>query len=978
MKKPKIFQKMPQTLLAVAFWCGVAFAATAQNLTVKEGAEISYQAKNSITELQDLLNFVTFADLPPNELKDVIANSYSPSKNQIFNNKEVVIEDDIDPAYKLGSTRDLDVDKYLNTLDVFYEKTIDASITFSNIRVSNVKKKDFIYVKVYFESQFGSKFKKNGAAYPVTKRLAQIRAEKSGNRWKTRIIGIGFYDPNVPFESTDNDIALMAVAGEDVSASGNTSGAVASQKEIEEAVSRYMREREETDKKERESEYAQAIQRADLAFETEDYLAARDAYAAAAEVYPFRTYPKIRLNELNRIIANYFSYEGLKKRGDLARNSRDYEAAIEYYRKALNNKPEMLSTLEPEIKKLTDLVQEISGLKTLYEAKNYKSVVAQADDLIKQKKKQKTINQYPELYLLRGKSVLQTNEKKVADKALEDFNEAVGIDPNYLEARLARADLNENRRNDVVAAIADYDIITKAIDPLSPAYHAKKAELKEKINNIKGAMEDYDKAMALAPKRGVYPYAKALLLIKARDFTAARENLEKAIRVEPEFAKAYYQRGLLWLEVGRLKEAAADFNKAESLGLESALMTNIQAKAMKYYEEGTAAIKQNDFAKARKALDNAVTLRPRYADAWFAQAQTWEKQGNYKKAVELYSRALQANDKYHEGYYARGMARLRLNETEDALRDFGTAVDLEPTYIDGVKGRGNAYIAMKKYPEAKEDLTKAINLALPLLSQAQKEKKEDKNKIQTFKNQLAELYSLLAYARLLSGEGSAAQADLKKAFDYSENYSDAYRYRGLAHQQEGDHKKANGDFDEAIKRDARNYPAYRDRAVSHIALGRFGDAMNDLNLVVRADSQGVASDALLVRGIANARQKKYNEAIQDMQNFERKYPKAADARFHTELGMVRLDMGNAAEAIKQLENALKLDNTYAPAQYALACTYAQQNQWENALAWLETAFKSGRISRDQVKADEDRHLRGLKDNKDYRRKYESLKKSYLK
>jgi Tfp pilus assembly protein PilF len=115
-----------------------------------------------------------------------------------------------------------------------------------------------------------------------------------------------------------------------------------------------------------------------------------------------------------------------------------------------------------------------------------------------------------------------------------------------------------------------------------------------------------------------------------------------------------------------------------------------------------------------------------------------------------------------------------------------------------------------------------------------------------------------------------------------------------------------------------------------------------------------------------------------MQNFERKYPKAADARFHTELGMVRLDMGNAAEAIKQLENALKLDNTYAPAQYALACTYAQQNQWENALAWLETAFKSGRISRDQVKADEDRHLRGLKDNKDYRRKYESLKKSYLK
>ncbi len=971
--------KIHKTLYTLGTLMLVSAATLAQNLTVKDGAEISYQAKNAITELQDLLNFVTFADLPPNELKEVIANSYSSSKNQIFYSKDVVIEDDIDPNYKPGNTRDLDIEKYLNTLDVFYEKTIDASINFANIKVSNVKKKDYIYVKVYFDSEFGSKFKKNGAAYHPVKRVAQLRADKAGTRWKVKIIGIGFADPNLPIEAKDNDLALLADDATPNGASGNKDGSVASQKEIEEAVSRYMREREESDKKERENEYAQAIQRADLAFSTEDYLASKDAYLAAAEVYPFRTYPKIRINEVNRIIATYFSYDELKKKGDIARNYRDYEASIEYYRKALNAKPEMLSTLDPEIKRLSNFVQEISGLRTQFEAKKYKEVLDQAEDMIKQKKKQKTINDFPEIYLLRGKSYLQTSDKKAADKAMDDFNEAIKIDQNYLEARLARAELNETRKNDIVAAIADYDIITKAIDPLNPAYHAKKAELKEKINNIKGALEDYDKAIALAPKRGVYPYSKALVLIKTKDFNAAKENLEKAIRVEPEFAKAYYQRGMLWMEVNKLKEAAADFTKAEGLGLESALVMNIQGKAVKYYDEGVVALNHGDLGKAQKSLTSAVSLRPKYAAAWYMQGKLWEKQGNYKKAIEQYNQALLGNERYKEGYYARGMAYTHANEYTRALEDFSTAVDLEPTYIDGLKGRGYAHSLLKEYTEAKADLTKAINLTLPLLSQAQKDKKSDaKANVQLFKSQLAELYSMLGYARYLSNEGNAGLADLKKGLEYADDYADAYRYRGLIYQQQGEQKKAIDDFNEAIKRDKKNYQAYRDRALSYIANGKAAEAVTDLSMVIRADSQAIAKDAIFVRGIAYARQGKYNEALQDMQSFMKKYPEAADARFYSELGFVYLDMSNANEALKQFENALKVENPYAQAQYGMACTYVKQNQWENALAWLETAFKTGKISKDQVKQDESRYLRTLADNKEYRKKYEALKKSYLK
>ncbi len=963
-------------VLGISTWVGVS--SVAQDLTVKDGAEISYQAKTAVTELQDLFNFVTFADLPPNELKEVISNSYNPSKNQVFFNKDVIIEDDIDPAYGLGKTRDLDIEKYLNTLDVFYEKTIDATITFSNIKVSNIKKKDFIYIKVYFESQFGSKFKKTGESYASVKRVAQFRAEKAGSRWKTKIIGISFYNPDTPIESKDNDLALLSVPESDnLGASGNKGSNVASQKEIEEAVSKYMREREESDKKERESEYTQAIQRADLSYATEDYLASKDAYTAAADVYPFRTYPKIRLNEVNRIILTYFSYDELKKKGDLAKNYRDYESSIEYYRKALNAKPEMLSTLDPEIRKLSSFVQEVSVLKTEYEAKKFKQVIEHAEDLIKQKKKQKNIQEYPELYLLRGKSYLQTSDKKAVQKALDDLNEAVALDQNYLEARLARAELNESRKNDVIAAVTDYDIITKAIDPLNPTYHARKAELKERLSNIKGALEDYDKAIALAPKRGLYPYQKALVLIKMKDFPQAKEYLEKSIRVEPEFAKAYYQRGMLWMEVGKLKEAAIDFSKAEMLGLETTLMANIQGKAIRFYDDGMAAMNQNDLVKAQKALDNAVLLRPKFTTAWFAKGQLYEKQGHYQKAAEQYTYAIQADERYKEAYYARGMAYNQEDSYEKALNDFQTALDIEPTYIDGFKGRGYTYMWQGKYEEAKNDLTKAINLALPVFSQLQKDKKADKTRLEELKTQLAEAYSLLGYTRHLTGEDKAALDDIKKGMDYA-TLADAYRYRGLIYQKQGDHKKAISDFSEALKQNSRNQLAYHDRALSLAQTGKFDEALDDLSHLLKNDTQTIARKALLMRGKIYGQQGKYTEALKDMQSFTQKYPEAVNAEVLSETGKIYLEQNKGVESLKQFEKALLLDNTYPQAHYGMACAYAMQGQNTHALAWLETAFKTGKITKDQVKKDESKCLKPLLGDKESRRKFDSLKKNYLK
>ncbi len=92
-------------------------------VSLKDAKEISYQAQATVESLQNLLNYITFSDNVPSELAEVIANSYKTSRNRIFFNKDIIIEDDINPQAMFGKTKDVPAEKYLNDLDLPYEKT---------------------------------------------------------------------------------------------------------------------------------------------------------------------------------------------------------------------------------------------------------------------------------------------------------------------------------------------------------------------------------------------------------------------------------------------------------------------------------------------------------------------------------------------------------------------------------------------------------------------------------------------------------------------------------------------------------------------------------------------------------------------------------------------------------------------------------------------------------------------------------------
>lgn len=188
------------------FYIGL-HCADAQLLSLKDKEKIRYEAKEFISELEVLMNILVTPSLSKYDRDLIKKNSFRSSPNQIFLDSKVIIEDDIDPGnYRsVKNIKDLQVERYLNDLDLFYSKSSDKTIAFNKIKTSEVKKKAYVFLEVYFESRFKGKHITINKPYRPTKRVATIIARKVGKKWKMLIGSIVFYNPaKHPFVTSKN------------------------------------------------------------------------------------------------------------------------------------------------------------------------------------------------------------------------------------------------------------------------------------------------------------------------------------------------------------------------------------------------------------------------------------------------------------------------------------------------------------------------------------------------------------------------------------------------------------------------------------------------------------------------------------------------------------------------------------------------------------------------------------------------------
>jgi tetratricopeptide (TPR) repeat protein len=125
-----------------------------------------------------------------------------------------------------------------------------------------------------------------------------------------------------------------------------------------------------------------------------------------------------------------------------------------------------------------------------------------------------------------------------AAKNNPNFNEAIG----YINSAI----LKESKLNDLAGALADYNQAI-ALNPNNALAYSNRATLKKnKLNDVVGALADYNQAIDLNPQ-DIFNYAGRAVLKgnMLNDVEGALIDYSQAISIDPNDALAYFGRGTL-------------------------------------------------------------------------------------------------------------------------------------------------------------------------------------------------------------------------------------------------------------------------------------------------------------------------------------------------------------------------------------------------------------------------------------------------
>ncbi len=221
------------------------------------------------------------------------------------------------------------------------------------------------------------------------------------------------------------------------------------------------------------------------------------------------------LNDINQALSiNANNPKSYYLRGDIRLNLKDYEMALSDFNKALSMKPEYPDAITGKILAYHFLEQP-------------KEAQAILDQALKDRP------DAPQYYYAQG---MLENKKERYEKAIESFNKAIQLDPDY------------NKFNVLLNRGVSY------------------LELKE----YDKAEEDLNKAIKSGPEKASAYHSRGRIYYELGDYDQAIRDFNKSIELNPDNDVTYFNLGMTYFRKEDRISACENFGKACSMGNKNA------------------------------------------------------------------------------------------------------------------------------------------------------------------------------------------------------------------------------------------------------------------------------------------------------------------------------------------------------------------------------------------------------------------------
>jgi tetratricopeptide (TPR) repeat protein len=293
----------------------------------------------------------------------------------------------------------------------------------------------------------------------------------------------------------------------------------------------------------------------------------------------------------------------------------------------------------------------------------------------------------PELKALNAQLISEPNNAELYNKrakiyiALKQFSEAAG---DGLRAR----DLDSTK--------ADYYVT------LADVYFAS--------NQTRHSKEMLEAAVKKFPESTEALLKLAELYFIVKQYENSLAFINKALKIDDHIAKAYYLKGSVYKEAGDTSKAISSmitaveqdnkyFDAFFDLGILHAVHKN--PMAFEYYDNALRVKPNNPeviYAKAKLLQDlnkidesillyeNLLTVNKDDEHALYNLGAIYlDRKKETKKAIDYFSKAVTVNPKYTEAYFARGVCFQLLKDKNSALADFNMSLQITPNYEPSVE-----------------------------------------------------------------------------------------------------------------------------------------------------------------------------------------------------------------------------------------------------------------------------------------------------
>jgi tetratricopeptide (TPR) repeat protein len=251
-----------------------------------------------------------------------------------------------------------------------------------------------------------------------------------------------------------------------------------------------------------------------------------------------------------------------------------------------------------------------------------------------------------------GRGVLLAAHKRAYDRAIEDFDKVLVIEPDNVDALVSRGDAFA-QLGDLGRAMADLNrAVTLAPD--KPTVLVTRGQVESRRGNLAGAARDYEAALKHDPRYAAAMINLAAIRLMQGQSGAAVELLDQAIVIDRRNPLAFYNRGYAEFALKQYDKAIADYSAAIEIEPRMGLAYNNRALSR--------AIAGSDLVAALGDSDQALKLLPLNLEVRDTRGFIYLKLGDPALALNEYNAALTIDPNRALSLYGRGLARIRMGD----------------------------------------------------------------------------------------------------------------------------------------------------------------------------------------------------------------------------------------------------------------------------------------------------------------------------